>query len=295
MAIQITAVLCEGPHDVAFLVKIIKSEGFKNIDNLKISEFPTPIDLLLKSEVSKSNIEDLNLQEVRQALLPTNALLKDNKYLFFYSLGGDGKKNLRSKIVLDFLSFVPNNEEITVTPLDTSFSILYFFDSDEKGVESRVSELNKEIEEILNEKPFNSHKETKKIKDIKFGSFVFSGDDNNKGKLEDILLPLMVLNNEDIFSNAHHFLSDHFNDDRLFPLKMEIENDVLVEKRADKLKKKLKYDSSKSIIGTVGQLQKSGSSNVVCISQTDYLTLEKIRNNKKCQEIVSYLNDFLSV
>lgn len=164
MAIQITAVLCEGPHDVAFLVKIIKSEGFKNIDNLKIGEFPTPIDLLLKSEVSKSNIEDLNLQEVRQALLPTNALLKDNKYLFFYSLGGDGKKNLRNKIVLDFLSFVPNDEEITVTPLDTSFSVLYFFDSDEKGIASRVSELNKEIEEILEERPFDSHKETKKLK-----------------------------------------------------------------------------------------------------------------------------------
>lgn len=295
MAIQITAVLCEGPHDVAFLVKIIKSEGFKNIDNLKIGEFPTPIDLLLKAEVSKSNIEDLNLQEVRQALLPTNALLKDNNYLFFYSLGGDGKKKLRNKIVLDFLSFIPNKEEITATPLDTSFSILYFFDSDDKGIENRVLELNKEVEEILTVKPFSSHKETKKISEIKFGSFIFSGEDNDKGKLEDILLPLMAMENEDIFSNADKFLSSHFSDDRLFPLKIEIENNVLVEKRTDKVKLKLKYDNSKSIIGTVGQLQKSGSSNVVCISQTDYLTLEKIKNNDKCQEIVVYLNEFLAV
>jgi hypothetical protein len=295
MATQIIAILCEGPHDVVFLSKIVKTLGYKSNEKLKIGQFPSPINELLKTEVSKSNIEDLNLQEVRQALLPINTLEKNNDYLFLYSLGGDGKKIPRQQIVKDFLSFIPKEGEINLLPENTQLSILYFLDSDDKGIAVRINELNQEIEELLGERPFQNHKEVKIINNLKLGTFIFSGEDNNNGKLEDILLPLMQRENEIIFTKAIEYLDVHFDDNRLFPLqlKQNMEGDILIDHRSTRIKDKFKYDKQKSLIGIVGQLQKSGSSNVVCIGQTDYLTKLKIETNPKCLEITEYLTFFL--
>ncbi len=81
----------------------------------------------------------------------------------------------------------------------------------------------------------------------------------------------MVDGNEAIFKGAKQYLDTHFDKSRL----------------------KDKFYEEKSIIGIAGQLQKSGSSNVVCISQTDYLNDDKIRSNKKCVEIIAFFNSFL--
>ena len=80
MAVQIIAILCEGPHDVEFISRILKHNGYSSNDKLKIKDFPVPINGLLKTEASKTNVEDLNLQEVRQVLLPSSTLKIDSNY-----------------------------------------------------------------------------------------------------------------------------------------------------------------------------------------------------------------------
>ena len=50
MATQILAVLCEGHHDVAFITKILKSNGFKTNEREKIGSYPIPMNNILKSE-----------------------------------------------------------------------------------------------------------------------------------------------------------------------------------------------------------------------------------------------------
>lgn len=272
MATQIIAVLCEGPHDVAFIVKLLKAIDFRSNENLKINDFPLPINNLLKMEVVKSNVEDLNLQEVRQGLLPINTLEKNSTFIFLYSLGGDKKTIPRKKIIKDFLSFIPNDGEIRSFPSDTQLSILYFFDSDDKGVKKRIDEINSELEEITGIKPFENHKEVKIINQIKFGSYIFTSNESNFGKLEDILIPLMKVGNEEIFDNAIKYIEEH--------------HDIERGKSRD-------FDKDKSTINIVGQLQKSGSSNVVCISQTDYLSKEKILGDSLCIDIIDYLNIFI--
>ncbi len=82
----------------------------------------------------------------------------------------------------------------------------------------------------------------------------------------------MADGNEAIFDDAKQYLDTHFDKSRL----------------------KDKFYEEKSIIGIAGQLQKSGSSNVVCISQTDYLNDEKIYSNDKCVEIIAFFNSFLA-
>ncbi len=105
--------------------------------------------------------------------------------------------------------------------------------------------------------------------------------------LEDVMLPLMKQDNDDIFDAAETFLKI-INTCALFKDKLKSDKDGHLKKVNN-----IKYTHSKSLIGTIGQLQKSGKSNTVCISDADYLTDKKILNNDTCKEIVELLKQVL--
>lgn len=186
-------------------------------------------------------------------------------FFFLYSLGGDGKIEDRKKNLNDFRSFIPKEGEIIKErlPTDTRLSLVYFFDADTKGINQRINEINAEIRSVLTE-------------------------------LEDVLIPLMKQNNEPIFDEAERYLDKHFDSSRLFPLKINVINEIIVETRSDRKKDKIKYDKSKSLIGAVAQLQRSGKSNVVCISDTDYITKDKILADANCVEIIDFFTSLIA-
>src|SRR5690554_739596 len=135
MAIHIVTIFCEGSHDVAFLTKILKSGAFKSNDRLKIGEFPLPYSQLLETEAKKSNVIDLNLQELRNTIMPSATLQKDDNFLFFYAMGGEARKDKRQKLLSDLNSFIPKSKsEFPTLPENTILSVLYFFDADNKEI-----------------------------------------------------------------------------------------------------------------------------------------------------------------
>lgn len=298
MATQIILALCEGPHDVAFICKILKTNGFVSNENMKIGKFPPPMGDLMVQEVAKGNIEELNLQQVRQNLLPLNTLYRGDNFVFLYSMGGDGKKEGRKHLLKSISSFVvePGESSKGRETEDTAFSIVYFFDADNKGVIARLSEVIAEIKTVVTTIPntaFHTNGTYGTFEGIKLGSYIFTGVDNDKGKLEDILVPLMQSGNDDIFNNANIYLQDHFTEERTLPLKLSIADGVVVENRSAKNGDK-DFDTKKSIIGIAGQLQRSGKPNTAYISDTDYLTLIKINGSQKCQEIITFFNNFMN-
>ena len=295
MAKQLITVLCEGPHDIAYLTRILKTTGFTSNEKTKIGDYPIPINRLFLGEIEKTNVEDLNFQEVRQSFLPTQVIKRDDIHIFLYSAGSDSKIISKVNYILSKFLLLSSEEsgEISRLPQDTNLSLLCFLDADKKGVTSRLTELNSGMENQLQEKPFSKHQDIVKLKNIKLGNFIFTGNDNNTGKLEDILLPLMKTNNEQIFENTQKYFDDNHEASRIFPLKLSIENDVLIEKRSIK-PKDTDFDALKSLIGLTGQLQRSGKPNTVYITESDYLTLDKISTNTKCLEIIKYFGDFIS-
>lgn len=278
MAIHIITIFCEGPHDVAFLTKILKSGDFKSNDKLKIGKFPPPYSKLLETEAKKSNVIDLNLQELRSTIMPAATLEKDENFLFFYAMGGDSRKDKRKKLLNDLNSFIPKSKsEFSTLPENTVLSVLYFFDADNKGFKTRLVEVGKEINEIIGEieeKSFieNGHKISLFEDSLNVGVYIFYKQGQETGKLEDILVPLMKIGNEKIFEDAEKFIDENHDETRC------IGNN---------------FDKKKSLVSTVGQLQKSGSSNVVCIGQTDYLSAEKIQADAQCIEIIEFFNRFI--
>ena len=94
----------------------------------------------------------------------------------------------------------------------------------------------------------------------------------------------MKENNDDIFEKAENFLSIH-EETTLFKGK------VLYDGGKIKKVNTVKFDYNKSLIGTVGQLQKSGMNNTVCITQTDYLNDTKILKDQTCINIMNFIRE----
>lgn len=280
---KVTIVMCEGPHDVAFISRIMHADGYHTY-NEAINAYPPFVFKFMKGSIIKGSIEDLNLKVARGGLfLPSFALFKDDRLLLLYQLQGDSKKDGRKIIVSEFdLLFTQASAGIgDLVREDDSLSVVYVYDADNKGVNLRVNEINSELGEFLNPNESLSVVQAGFVSfhGIKYGAYIFHMPDDVEGygRLEDMVVPLMSQFNSDIRNDV----------------------DVLVGKRetrqyglfSEKCKKKDKdFDRQKATIGIMGQLQKSGSPNATIIEQSSFITDEQIINDKVCMEIIDFIN-----
>lgn len=283
---KILFALCEGPHDVAFLYRILRVNGLKKYSKT-ISEFPTPLDKYLTKEAAGENLERLNLEEIRNRRLPSEVLVyDDNALVLLYAIGGDSKADSRKRLIQDIGSMygrILTEKEIS-TGAAAECSVLYFFDADHKGIDRRLQEVCTELSEILKQEVSLSGvpQQYRHANGITYDVHIFAEAEKQTGKLENILLPLMQKDNEEIFMKAEEYVKLH-DPQRLPRLKVKYDNGHLTEVRDNK--NKGEYDRDKSIIGVAAQLQNSGATNAVCIKHSDYLNRDKIVSDHSCMEI----------
>lgn len=291
---KIVFTMCEGPHDVAFLSRLLSSAGYQPYKK-KVKDFPAPLGRWLGKSATKLSIQDLNVDKVYQelnALLPAAALWSDERHhmILLYSMCGDSQVEKR-KVLVETL------KEWSVAPVDekefslseesgNEYGLVVVYDADEKGIDARLKEIRTELSDTF---PYVDHivsngdvvtDET----NVKLGAYIFSEEESGKGTLENILHPLMKQDNEDIFNDAESFLMKHKDEGRLKRLifKKDESGEIHEIRKGNS-----QYHHVKSILGIAGQLQNSGTSNTVCIEKSDYITLEKIQSNRMCQEIIN--------
>lgn len=280
---RVTIVMCEGPHDVAFMSRIMHADGYHTYNEV-INDYPAFVSKFIKGFIIKGSLSDLNLKAARGGLfLPSFSLFKDENLLLLYQLQGDSKKDGRRVIVSDFDLLFTQSIAVTsgLLTADDSLSVVYVYDADNKGVGKRINEINSELSEFLNPDKKMSVVQAgfDYYHGIKYGAYVFHipDDADGHGRLEDMVVPLMSQSNSDIRNDV----------------------DILVGRRetrqyglfSEKSKKKDKdFDTQKATIGIMGQLQKSGSPNATIIEQSSFITDEQILNDKACIEIISFVN-----
>ncbi len=288
MANNFIFILTEGDHDAAFIYRILKANGFRTYSE-KIGNFPPPLNDFLQADIKNITIPDVKIEVAKVRFLPNEVLNKDNNLLLIYTLGGDQVKQLRASLIKTLNAFnMPDPDALQAAP-EIDISVLYFFDADDKGVNYRLKEVKDELNEIFEIENLSNtllNNELLEIGDMVFGAHIFARPETDEGMLEDILLPLMAQDNDDIFLAARQFLSIHPKTN-LFSDKLTYDGAIL------KKVNKQKYAEKKSLIGTVGQLQKSGKSNTVCIRDSDYLNDTKINENPSCIEILEFINKTL--
>jgi len=270
-------ILTEGDHDAAFLYRILKANGV-NSYNVLIKEYEKPLNELIKNAFSNVSIEDVRIDMTRPKFLPNYVLKIKNNIFCILQTGGDSQKEKRQNFIGIIKNFnVSDPNEINVIE-DSSFSVLFFLDADNIGVDGRISQMKNELSPLFENNTVEKINNDKIVVmgNIKIGLFVFTKFGASNGLLEDILIPLMEKDNEEIFEKADNFL-----------IHKKTNNDVSIRKYP-------KYSHKKALIGTTGQLQISGRANTVFITDTDYLTDEKIKTDDTCKEIFSFIKNAMT-
>lgn len=267
-------VLCEGPHDTAFISRILRVMGCKN-DKTEIGQFPDTLKKFLLSQYHP-DVEVYPIHNVRGKMItPNYSLNYKNEILFLlYSMGGDRNKNNRLNIANSFLSLF-RTEMSTPDSIGYDLHIVYEFDADYEGTESRTKKVNEEIKELIPDFSGIVEGSYSLAENISWGAYFFTSPGKDTGKLEDIVLPIMRENNEDLFS-----VLDEITEDR--------ENYLLYQTHKAKMDED-NWNKDKALIGMAGQLHKCGNANASIIEQSCLIDDYQIIRNKSCLDLGSYL------
>ena len=150
-------------------------------------------------------------------------------------------------------------------------TFVYEFDADEDGVDARLQQVTREIKQIDFAFPgLTANARYVESNGIRWGSYIFENG-SGKGRLEDIILPMMEQDNDDVAKCARDFVEKRF----LFNLFQTV--------------KPTSYPQ-KARVGIMGQLEKAGSANPAIIEQSSYLTNEKIKGSAICNEMFKFLS-----
>ncbi len=288
MAYKVILALLEGPHDVAFVYRILKENGFNSTKKL-IKDLPSPLDKYLSNprQFLSASFDNLKVGAVRFSSFPMEVLEKGENTILLFPTGGVNQPEIRKKIITQFNAVKElGNEGSADNEKELSISVLYFLDAENDGMTFRLKAIENEIKEAMKITEQNiafTNASFLKVDDIDFGVYIFTEPEKETGRLEDILLPLMRLNNDDIFDDAHSFLNK-INQFNLFKGKTN-HNEVKLISSVDNQK----FNYEKSLISAAGQLQTSGKSNVQVIREGSFLSEEKILGESNCINIAKFI------
>ena len=288
---KIIVTFCEGTHDVSFLTRLLKTACYKTFHNVKIKEYPTPLNGILKgSLLNEAKFVELKIDQLSSVLIPKKIMKKDDRIVLLYAIGGNRQyartKDIIDKFIDTHSSSVVSGDEIAgFAGIEQSEISFIFFNDADKSFNDEVKKVNAFLKEYFDNDSFTiAHNDYVDFQGLKYGLYLFS-EDGKVGNLEDHLMKLMIAENEAIFSDAEEYYEKHFSELRLMRKKIECSEEIptVVDDKVQSIYK------NKSLITIAGQLQNSGASQNVTIDYSDYLTLEKIQKSDTAKKIINFI------
>lgn len=266
-------IMVEGPHDGAFISKVMQVNGYKTYKQPIKLYHPQFIADYLRGQYKNAPVDELNLQSVRKEILfPSYALVRDEQELMLiFQMGGDTRSDRRKKLVGDIYAFLRSSMTAEAVANSGMVTFVYEFDADEDGVDVRLQQMTREIKDIDGSFPGLTENASYVMSGgVRWGGYVFE-DGSGKGRLEDIILPMMEEDNDDVAESAKEFV-ERRTTFKLFQTVRPTPHD------------------KKARVGVMGQLEKAGSANPAIIEQSSYLTKEKIKGSEVCNRIFEFLS-----
>lgn len=209
---NILFLFCEGGQDVQFLRRIlIESKDYAS-NNDKISDYVKPFPNFFKTSFFEQNIDALILGEPQISMLPSSTLKKsDNSTLIiFYQMGGSLNKLVSTLKLLEAVYTLtdPVLKDFSSQSGNNNYSILFFFDADDKGKDEVFREFCDKFSTFFGPELESLEIENwKKIKnDIPLGVFIFTEENSNHGTIEDTLISIFKEKEEELVNCADDLL-----------------------------------------------------------------------------------------
>lgn len=275
---QMHLMFCEGPHDAAFVGRLLtKILDFKKMQ-LNLNRIPYPIGSVLVQSMKTRAAEDLRLDLAKKFFLPDYCLSLDRVLVFIFNYGGANRpQSIPSflKPVFDLLQ-EPWFSKTPVAPL----SYVIFADADEAGSDAARRSISSDLG-VIGEHAWLNHDWNRfsefdhaAEQETRFGrvaACIWRARDKDAGTLEDILLDCLV--DDSSFDKSRQFADSHFS----WP-GLSVANTA---KRA------------KAAICIEGQGEKPGSSMAVMIDQSKMLSHERLISSASAQSYVGFLKKWL--
>lgn len=273
----LTFLFCEGTHEPPFIRRLLKVDGWKNRTDQPMTEYPNVLRRYLLRELKKyATIEESAAWKRKIGFMPWYVLRKRQNdkedFIVIWDTGGESNYYIMNEVLSAFKIIQKPNGFNELSPIITNVAL--FYDAD-KSVSKRIGTVEKNLDKTLPQfcKKLTSKGAFQIIEKTdnfnKIGLFIFANSEGS-GTLEDYIIPLMKVGNEPIFNAADEFL------------------EFSEEKRQER-----KWSKKKALIGITGQLQKSGKSNSVIIEECDYITNEKIKEDKNAQQLIEFIQKII--
>ena len=278
---------CEGPHDVAFVRRVLRHcLGFSKVE-WRFSEFPSPFNSLFKTGVETHAARDLSLDMAHKFFLPDRVLERDDVVALVFNAGGKSKK----QSIVDFIStFLPLYEEAATFPdeadaIVTQARFLFLYDADAERAE-KVREDVKAVFDSVGDKPWLKD-DWKVYEDDPAGAmsadkalYVWAGE-GGRETLEDILMPVFRASGPERAAKVERGIDELF--------EWNTEHVDLKRSVAEKAKR------HKAVITLAGQRKKPGSSMNVIVDQTQVLNEDVFAADNRVDSFSRFLASFIGV
>ncbi|SDU50098.1 DUF3226 domain-containing protein [Pseudomonas mandelii] len=278
-------IFCEGPHDVAFVKKIMESIfSFQRVA-WKFSEYPSPFNQLFKSSVDKHAARDMALDMAHKFFLPDQVFKRNNDLVLLFNSGGKEQIAKIKELLSDVVPML-NNASVFLqgaTEFVSETKYLFFYDADDIGAARVRSEAFAAFEEVIEgerwmlspwdqdtSNPFAAISDNKAI-------YIW-GETPERGTLEDLLHPIFAVENSECIERAEHYIDGAFS--------WDLGSGELKRSVAEIARRK------KAIITAIGQRKKPGSSMNVVLEQAKLISNQTLRESRSVNDLVVFIEKF---
>ncbi|MGU7783073.1 hypothetical protein [Burkholderia sp. PU8-34] len=141
---------CEGPHDAAFLNRMLKTQlGFSKAE-LKLSELPYPISNVLQQSFKIRVADDLRLDLAKKFFLPDYLLKCEDTLVMIFNYGGSNRKANMSPFLENVFALLnaPTFASAGQSASRPRLTYVLFADADARGLIGARAEVSADLATI---------------------------------------------------------------------------------------------------------------------------------------------------
>lgn len=288
-AVDILVVFCEGPHDVAFVSKVMTHcLDFKKPKPAWVfSEYPSPLDKLFSSSVKRHAQKDLRLDMAHKFFLPDAVFERENHLILLFNSGGKTQADKVSTLLSELLDLLEDAESATYGEnprFVAKARYLFLYDADDWGLDTTCRKAREWFATVGERAWLDS--DLQADADCQFAAvngdkaLYIWGETPNEGTLEDWLHPLFDKTSHELVEKATAALDDMF------------DWELVHSKRKQAIANAA--DRKKAILTVAGQKQKSGYSMNVIVGQTDMISSDDLKTDEKVKAFADFVARFAS-